>query len=235
MIPPPVFAAESFGCAFGARTVLRAASVWARPGRVTVLFGQNGCGKTTLLRAAVGLLGAQYGVVRFRDVSYERPRLARLARRGLFYLPDRGLLARRWPVRRHLEAIEWRFPDRPTDAVVDRLGLRDLLDRRPSDLSHGEVRRAEVALAVLRQPVCLLADEPLEGISPVDCERISGAIRRLAAAGGAVVVTGHQAGALLELADDVVWMTAGTTHGLGSPAEAIRHHQFQREYLGFAL
>jgi ABC-type multidrug transport system ATPase subunit len=235
MIPPPVFAAESLGRSFGTRTVLRAASVWARPGRVTALFGQNGCGKTTLLRAAVGLLAAEYGTVRFRGESYERPRLARLARRGLFYLPDRGLLARRWPLRRHLEAVEWRFPDRPTDAVVDRLGLRDLLDRRPAELSHGEVRRAEVALAVLRQPICLLADEPLEGLSPVDCQKISGAIRSLAAAGGAVVVTGHRAGSLLALADDVVWMSAGATHGLGSPAEAIRHHQFRREYLGFAL
>lgn len=234
MIPPPVFAAESFKRAFGTRTVLRAASVWARPGRVTVLFGQNGCGKTTLLRAAVGLLAAENGVVRFRGESFERPRLARLARRGLFYLPDRGLLGRRWTVRSHLEAMEWRFPGRPVERVVDRLGLRGLLDRRPRELSHGEVRRAEVALAVLRQPICLLADEPLEGISPVDCERVSGAIRRLAAAGGAVIVTGQRAGALLELADDVVWMTAGTTHGLGSPAEAIRHHQFRREYLGFA-
>ena len=50
--------------------------------------------------------------------------------------------------------------------------------------------------------------------------------------GAAIVLTGHEVPDLLALADDVVWLTAGTTHGLGSPAAAITHDQFRREYLG---
>jgi ABC-type branched-subunit amino acid transport system ATPase component len=45
-------------------------------------------------------------------------------------------------------------------------------------------------------------------------------------------MTGHEVDAMLALADDVIWMTAGTTHALGSPTEATRHHQFSKEYLG---
>ncbi len=65
--------------------------------------------------------------------------------------------------------------------------------------------------------------------------QISGGERRraeLAGQGSAVVVTGHDVTDLLAVADDVTWMVAGTTHQLGTPAEARRHDQFVREYLG---
>jgi ABC-type lipopolysaccharide export system ATPase subunit len=63
-------------------------------------------------------------------------------------------------------------------------------------------------------------------------ERIAPVLRRLAARGCALVVTGHEVPELLTLADEVVWMTAGTTHGLGTAAQAAVHEQFRREYLG---
>lgn len=230
--PSPLFAADSFGKDFGARTVLRSASAWARAGRITVLLGRNGCGKTTLLRAAVGLTRAEYGVVRLGGETLARPRLCELAGLGLFYLPDRGLLSPHWTVGRHLEALTWRFPGADPGGGARRLGLDGLLDLRPGEMSDGERRRAEVALAVARRPACLLADEPLGGLAPADRKRVGRALRELAASGAAVLVTGHEVRDLLLLADEVVWMTAGTTHGLGSPREALRHHQFRREYLG---
>jgi ABC-type lipopolysaccharide export system ATPase subunit len=55
---------------------------------------------------------------------------------------------------------------------------------------------------------------------------------RLADAGVAVAVTGHERREILEMADRIVWLTAGTTHELGPPAEAVRHPQFRHEYLG---
>lgn len=232
MSADPLFAAEAFGKSFRGRVVLKAASIWGRPGRVSVLFGRNGSGKSTLLKVAVGLVAADYGVVRFQGRSYTRPRLPRLAREGLFYLPDRGLLSRRWSVRRHLEAVAWRFGGARIGEVVERLGLADLLEQRADELSGGERRRAEIAVAALRAPVCLLADEPLAGIGPVDAEVVGRAIRALADAGAAVVVTGHEVASLLDLADEAVWMVAGTTHGLGAPSQAAAHEQFRREYLG---
>ena len=116
-------------------------------------------------------------------------------------------------------------------AAIETTRLGDLIDRRPRSLSGGEARRAEIALAIARSPRCLLADEPFLGIVPADAERLALAFRRLAHAGCAVVVTGHETGVLLELADDVLWQTAGTTHALGPPATARRHDQLRREYL----
>jgi ABC-type lipopolysaccharide export system ATPase subunit len=117
-------------------------------------------------------------------------------------------------------------------AAIRQFRLDSLTDRLPDMLSGGEVRRVELALAWLRNPLCLLADEPFMGIAPADAEEISHALRALARRGAAVVVSGHEVPLLLDLADEVVWVVAGTTHGLGSPAQAREHWQFRREYLG---
>ena len=81
---------------------------------------------------------------------------------------------------------------------------------------------------------CLLADEPFQGLAPLDAELVGQALRSMARSGCAVIASGHEVPALLEVADEVVWQTAGTTHLLGSPDQARSNHQFVREYLGLA-
>ena len=228
----PIFSADSVTRSFGSRQVLKGAGLWAWAGRVAVLFGRNGSGKSTLLKISTGLQRADQGAVTFAGVAYLRPRLAVLARRGLFYLPSEQLLSRRLTLREQIRAVEWRFGSGRAAEVVDALGIGGVLDQPGAELSGGERRRGEVALALIRRPRCLLADEPFSGINPADAEVIASSLRRLAAEGCAIVVTGHEVRQLMEVADQVVWMVAGTTHGLGGPAEAREHHQFRREYLG---
>lgn len=227
------FAADSIGKSFGSRVVLKSASVWAAPGRITALLGRNGCGKSTLLKIGAGLLEADQGVVHFDGKAYLRPRLRRLASRGLFYLPSRDLFSRRLAVRAQLEAIEWRFGGGGRkEEVLRELGVAEAIDRPVTRVSGGERRRLEVAAALIRKPTCLLADEPFSEIAPRDAELIGHALRRLAEEGTAIIVTGHEVPQILQVADDVVWMVAGTTHGLGSAVQAAQHAQFRREYLG---
>lgn len=227
-----VFSADSICRSFGGRAVLKSASIWASAGRITVLFGRNGCGKSTLLRIGVGLLRADQGAVHFDGRVFVAPRLHDLARRGLFYLPDRDLLSRSVSLREQFRAIQWSFGGDRLDSAVARLGLGELLDRVPPELSGGERRRAEIAAAVIRAPRCLLADEPFTGITPKDAGIIAEVFREMAHEGCAVVVTGHEVHTLFEVADEIVWMAGGTTHWLGTPEQARRHEQFRREYLG---
>ena len=228
----PLFAADSIGKSFGSRTILKAASVWARAGKISVLFGRNGCGKSTLLKIGAGQLRADHGVVQFDGRAYLRPRLHELASRGLFYLPDRDLLSRRLTVREQIRAVEWRFGASRTAGILEQLDIGHLLDQTPVELSGGERRRAEIAAAWIRAPRCLLADEPFAGIDPADAEVVAEAFRGMARQGCAIVITGHEVRQLLDTADDIVWMSAGTTHGMGTPEQAVRHEQFRREYLG---
>jgi ABC-2 type transport system ATP-binding protein len=196
-------------------------------------LGLNGSGKTSMLRIAVGELRADTGIVRFLAKPYERPRLAVLARRGLYYVDDRARLPSTFSVETHLRFISQRYGGKAIDEVVAALALDDSLDRRFHELGGGEGRRAAIAAAVIRAPKCLLVDEPFHGIAPMDEKLIAAALRQLAAQGTAIVTTGHEVEPLLNSADDVIWCVAGTTHGLGSPEDARSHPQFVREYLGW--
>jgi lipopolysaccharide export system ATP-binding protein len=226
-----VFRADSVRKTFGDRTVLNAATLWARRGRISALLGRNGCGKSTLFRVATGLLRADQGVIFFGGQVTTRPRLHRLGPAGLFFLPERGLMPRNRTVAQLLDAVARRY-DGDTAPHVAALHLEPLLGHTADMLSGGERRRTELALALTRAPDCLLADEPFMGIAPCDSDILATALRRLSAAGCAIVASGHEVTALLDLADEVVWMTAGTTHSLGTPAEARNHWPFGREYLG---
>lgn len=227
----PVFAAEGFVKRFGNAEVLRAAAVRAWPRRVTVLLGRNGSGKSTLLRCALGLRAADNGSVIWRGCATLRPRLVKMARGGLFFLPDRGLAVPRRRVETHMDELRTLVPSASL-ADRDPLEVAPFSRSRIRQLSGGERRRVELTLAILRDPVCLIADEPLTGLAPADQAHAVRALRAAAGRGTAVLVTGHEVEMLLSLADEVVWIVAGGTRVLGSPEQAWAHPEFARQYLG---
>lgn len=224
--------AEGIGKSCRGQVVLRSASLWAEAGRVTTLLGRNGSGKTTLMRVAAGRLRPDWGTVAFLGRVHRRPRLAALAREGLMYVPQEQILAPAYRIREHVTALRAVFPSIDVEGRMAELGVAHLLDHRGATLSGGERMRVSLAVALARRPRVLIIDEPLAGIEPKAQEDACRAIRTLAAQGAAVVTSGHDARALLDVSDVILWSTAGTTHHLGSPAEAAAHEQFRREYLG---
>lgn len=233
----PVLVADCIAKRFDGRPVLTAATLRVQAGVVTALVGRNGSGKSTLLRIAAGLISADSGAVHYLGAVYERPFLPRLARRGLFLLADRDMLSTSFTIQTQLAFMARRFRarERVEDVVIeaaDAAGILGRLNARPWQLSGGEYRRAELAMAFARRPVCLLADEPFRGIAPLDAEALSALFRRIAALGCAVCVTGHEVWTLLGVADRVTWCTDGTTYELGTPAHAQRDDRFRAGYLG---
>lgn len=227
----PLLVAESIGKAFGDRKVLVSARLEARPGVVTLVAGRNGAGKSTLLKISAGQLAPDHGTIRFGERVFTKPSLDQLAREGLFFLPDREILSPSFTLRQQLTVFSRRFQGRLVEEVAELLRLGKLLDRTPGSFSGGELRRAELALALARAPRCLIADEPLRGIDPKDSALLLESLRALAGDGCAVVVSGHEVKDLLGTADEVVWVTSGTTYSLGTPGAAVQHERFRREYL----
>lgn len=170
----------------------------------------------------------------FKGEPLLRPRWRRMARAGFAYLPDRDLLAPHRTVREHLELVVRQFEWAGYDEAVERCELGPLLDARCAGLSTGERRRAEVAVMLARRPDCLLADEPYRNLDPADRHLLADAFRALAAAGCAVVVTGHEVEDLALGADAITWCTDGTTYELGPPRAALTHWRLVRDYLGAA-
>lgn len=231
----PVLEAESIGKRFGERKILTAAYLGAEAGKITGLLGRNGEGKSTLLKICAGLVAADHGTVRFGGEFVARPRLHRLARRGLFWLPaDRGYLSPARTLREHLEAVGQQLGLGEYGEAVEATGTAAWLDERCAAVSGGERRLAELAVAYHRRPACLLADEPLLGLSPLHAEAVGALFRAMAARGCAVVVTGHEINFLLTVVDEVVWLTQGSTRLLGKPDEAKASWRFRRDFLGTA-
>ena len=225
--------ADSIGKRYGAARVLTAATLSAYSGRITALVGRNGSGKSTLLKICAGWLPADHGRIAYAGRIRPRPKLHELAREGLCLLPaDQPLLSPSFRIVDQLQAIARSNDTSVVDEIVDRLRLGTFLERYTTSLSGGERRRASFAVAELLNPSCLLADEPLRDLAPLDAELVMSSLRGLRNRGCAIVVTGHDTSSLFELADDIVWLTAGTTHHIGTAAAAREHWQFDWEFLG---
>jgi ABC-type multidrug transport system ATPase subunit len=226
-----VLVADCVGKRFGRVWALHSASMRATQGELRALLGRNGAGKSTLLRIGAGLLEPDSGSVRFNGITREKWHLVQLARLGLCFVPDHDLLSNAFSVREHLQFV------RPTDReridrVAERLSLGSLLDARPFELSSGERRRAEIAFALMRRPACLLADEPLRSLAPIDAESLLRVFVEMAKDGCAVVITGHEVPAMMSAVHHITWCTAGTTYEMGPPFMARTDERFMRDYLG---
>lgn len=223
--------ADSIAKAYGERRILTSARLDAQQGAITFVAGRNGAGKSTLLRIVAGVLAPDFGTVRYAGRSIGRPALYELARMGLFYLPDREILSPSRTFADQLGLVARRFRRPSFVAAAEALGVASLLTAKPRSFSAGELRRAEVCLAAVRNPTYLIADEPLRSIDPIDAELVIGQLRSMAEAGCTVVVSGHDATGLMSVADTVVWVTSGTSYVFDSPDAAARNDRFRREYL----
>ena len=219
--------------AFGASDVLKGACFRAPAGTITAIIGRNGAGKTTLFRIVAGRVRPESGHVDFGGERILRPRLSQLSRSGLMYSAQESALTPLFSVDQHLAAFTRRYGDAErTDRIVQSMGLAEMRSRATPTLSGGERQRLSLALAMIRQPTCLLSDEPFAGVSPKERIHVAQALTSLRDSGCAVVISGHDVEDIFAVADQIYWMTAGLMYPLGTPAEAREHFQFRREYLG---
>jgi urea transport system ATP-binding protein len=226
-----VLSVERLDAAYGESQVLWGVDLEVPPGRVVCLMGRNGVGKTTLLRAIMGLMPARGGRVRLdgRDMTDWSP--DRRARAGIGYVPQGREI---FP---HLTVAEnLRVPllgcGRAT-AVEDALdvfpALRPLLGRKGGVLSGGEQQMLAIGRALLTRPRLLLLDEPTEGIQPSIILEIEDAIRRIRAAMGlAVLLVEQYLDFAARLADSYVILAKGAVVAAGVSgqlrSETVKRH-----------
>ena len=199
-----MIAGDSITVSLGGRAILQSAYVDAVPGKITALVGRSGAGKTTLFEILVGRRRPDGGQVRWNGERVPRPSLVLLARRGLFYHPDRSWLALSLTTADHF-ALLGRSPD------SDVLGITAWLNRRVGALSGGELRLTEMALGVALAPRVALLDEPFRGLDPHHRERVAAALRLMAERGTAVLYADHDVESVRRTADRLFSMEQGAT------------------------
>jgi ABC-2 type transport system ATP-binding protein len=193
---------------FGRVTAVREISFTAPPGNVTGFLGPNGSGKTTTLRALLGLVRPSAGEALIGGVAYGR--LARPRRSVGALLEATGFHPGR-RARDHLLvlAAAGGMPDRRVDEVLGQVGLASAASRRVREFSLGMRQRLGLAAALLGDPPVLLLDEPANGLDPAGIVWLRGLLRGLASEGRTVVVASHVLGEVAQTADRVVIVTAG--------------------------
>ena len=198
---------------YGGSHILRNVGFEARLGEVTVILGRNGVGKTTLLKALMGVVPVKTGTIRLdgRDITrhtpYERVRL------GLGYVPQGREIFGRLTVEENLRmGLAYKPAGTPIPAELFELFpvLKQMLGRRGGDLSGGQQQQLAIARALAAGPKLLILDEPTEGIQPSIIKDIGRVIRMLAARGTmAIVLVEQYYDFAAELADQYLVMERG--------------------------
>jgi branched-chain amino acid transport system ATP-binding protein len=197
---------------YGPVTVLHGVDFRAEPGQVTCLMGRNGVGKSTFLKALMGLVPASSGSVQLNGMPLLGLPAHQVPRRGLAYVPQGRRLFGPLTVAENL-AIGGLVQGNDEDTLHRVLTLfprlRERLTQTAQTLSGGEQQMLAIARALCLAPKVLLLDEPTEGLQPSMITLIQEAVLTLKAQGVAVVLVEQRVDAVLRLADRVGFMRTG--------------------------
>ncbi|MFA6264517.1 MAG: ATP-binding cassette domain-containing protein [Pseudolabrys sp.] len=201
----------------GAVTILDRVTQTIASGPPTVLIGPNGSGKTSLLRAIMGIVPLTSGSVSWghcsdassirRAIMFQRPVMLRRSAAGnlAYALATAGV-----PRAQHAERIA---------DLLTLVGLRDMGSRPARRLSGGEQQRLALARALARDPAVLLLDEPTASLDPAATKAIEDIVRTVADRGVKVVMSTHDLGQARRLGGDVMLMHRGRVVEHGTAAD----------------
>ena len=208
---------------YGGSHILRDLSFEVPPGKVTVLLGRNGVGKTTLLKTLMGLVPAKSGTVSFNGVNLTSAAPYERARAGMGYVPQGRDIFPRLTVAENLDMGLATLPRgaRIPERIYEMFPvLTQMMKRRGGDLSGGQQQQLAIGRALAMNPRLLILDEPTEGIQPSIIKDIERVIRTLAVSGEmAILLCEQYYDFARSLADQYLVMERGDIIARGAGAD----------------
>ena len=187
---------EAVDLYYGASYTLRRVSLTARRGEVTCIMGRNGVGKTSLLRAIMGLQPIRAGRISWDDKDITAQPTHERARAGIALVPQGREIFPRLTVLENLQTGFATLPRSlchiPEEIYTLFPVLKDMLGRRGGDLSGGQQQQLAIGRALVARPKLLILDEPTEGIQPSIIKDIGRVIEQLAARGDMAILLVEQ-------------------------------------------
>ncbi|HVB49582.1 MAG TPA: ABC transporter ATP-binding protein [Burkholderiales bacterium] len=222
--------------AYGRAQILFDLSFDARSGEIVVLLGRNGAGKSTTLKALIGLVPVTSGEIHFDGRRLDRLQSYQIARLGLGYVPEDRRIFTDLTVMQNLEvgrqppragAGAW-TPARAFELFPDLGRLRDRLGGR---MSGGEQQMLTIARALMGNPRVVLLDEPSEGLAPMIVEQMARAVRELKREGLCVVLSEQNLRFAAPLADRALIIEKGHLRFGGTLAALDASAAVREQYL----
>jgi urea transport system ATP-binding protein len=167
---------------YGGSHTLRGTCITVPESSCTCVMGRNGVGKTTLLRAIMGLVPLRSGSIRFGDIELAGKNVSERARAGIGYVPQGRDIFADLTVEENLQiGVLGRRRGAGIPDLVFRLFpvLKSMLRRRGGDLSGGQQQQLAIGRALALEPKCVILDEPTEGIQPSIVHELGDVIRKL--------------------------------------------------------
>ncbi|HXV33595.1 MAG TPA: ABC transporter ATP-binding protein [Gaiellaceae bacterium] len=209
--------------AYGQREVLHGLSFTVETGEVFALLGPNGAGKTTTVEILEGYRRRDGGEVRVLGVDPARGGRDFKARIGIVL--QSSAVYHLLTVSEIVELFAGYYPrPRPAAEVIELVGLAEQREARVRTLSGGQLRRLDLALALVGDPELVFLDEPTTGFDPAARRQAWETIRDLRSLGKSILLTTHYMEEAQRLADRVAILRGGEIVGTGSPQELLSGH-----------
>ncbi len=214
--------------------ILQGVNLEVKPGESAALLGRNGVGKTTTLRAIMGLAPRSRGAIEFDNVDLARCPAHEIPRRGIGYVPQgRGI----FPNLTVLENLNIGLPGKRDSEREDHVfacfpRLKERLKQSGNTLSGGEQQMLAIARCLMMRPKLIILDEPTEGIMPKLVSQIRREIHRINQTGVSVLLVEQNVDTALKLCPRVFLMEKGTVVYSGASHELKSQPEIVHRYLG---
>ena len=221
---------------YGQTEILHGVSIRVEPGEMITIIGPNGCGKSTLMKAIVGLVRVRSGSVKFRgtDISTHPPE--RIVRTRLCYVPQSNNVFPSLSIRENLEMGAFIRRDDYQGRIEEMFHLFPDLARQPGrkagTLSGGQRQMLAIARAMMLDPVLLLLDEPSAGLSPAMMGTVFDRIRDVNQAGVALLLVEQNARDALQMSDRGYILVAGENRLEDTGKDLLSNPEVASLYLG---
>ena len=220
---------------YGAAQILFDVSFTVEPGEVVALMGRNGAGKSTTIKAIMGLVGRRAGSVRFDGHDLMPLKTFQIARLGLGWVPEDRRVFADLTVLENLDV--GRRPAARTAWTPERLfdlfpNLAEMRERPAGRMSGGEQQMLTVARTLMGNPRLVLLDEPSEGVAPVVVERMADAILELKKRGLSVLLSEQNLNFAGLVCDRIYILEKGHIGWAGTLQELEAGEDVQRRLLG---
>jgi branched-chain amino acid transport system ATP-binding protein len=221
---------------YGQGDVVCGVDLELRPGEVVGFLGRNGMGKTSTIRAIMGMIPVREGEVSFGGVSLARKKPFRAARAGIGLVPEGRHVFPTLTVRENLVATA-RNPAGVTGWTLERVWalfprLKERERNYGNQLSGGEQQMLAIGRALMTNPRLLILDEATEGLAPLIREEIWRCLARLKAEGQSILVVDKDIKALAALCSRHYILEKGRVAWTGTSAQLVERPDVQRAYLG---
>ncbi|TDA32485.1 MAG: ABC transporter ATP-binding protein [Hadesarchaea archaeon] len=246
------FRVERLTKKFGGLVAVNKVSFEIERDEIVGLIGPNGAGKTTLLKLIGGILKPDSGKIIFKGEDITGLKPYEIVNRGIAMTFQGARPFRRLPVianvmvsclsPRATRRGEWlKLTEARARDALEFVGIADMALEPASSLSHGDLKRLEIAKAIATEPELLLLDEPLGGLSPAETELLAKSIRRLHeggrfgrlhSEGPAMLIVEHKLAELMKIVDRVIVLNFGEIIAEGTPEEIVKNKKVIEAYLG---